>query len=91
MICDVCCKPGGTTKLTIVFQNGSPCYINVCHICKELAKNFFINMCDTCGAFELWSKHFFAPIMKMPLDDDVRVIVTGECLNCRPKKQFFRG
>ena len=91
MVCDVCYKSGGTTKLTIVFQSGQPCYINVCHVCKELAKNFFIVICDGCGAMELWNKHFFAPQLKMPVDNNIRVIVSGNCLNCNPNEKFYRG
>jgi hypothetical protein len=90
MLCDVCLKKSETEQMNMVFKDGRACYMNVCSACKALSKDFFIVLCENCGAIELWSKRFFAPQLNVPCDAVIRIVVSHSCLNCS-EETIYRG
>ena len=90
-ICDICLKETFTEKINIHFQNSQPMYINLCPVCKHISQDYYIILCEECGALELWNKEFYAPKLKLLPDKKITILMTKSCLNCYQNNKFYRG
>jgi hypothetical protein len=89
--CDVCHKKVSTVPIKIAFRNGQDYLMELCPICKEFTKEFFVILCEECGSLELWCKDYYAPKLKIPCDKSILVIMVESCLNCQSNERFYRG
>jgi hypothetical protein len=88
-MCDLCLKPEAVISYDIQFHGMTPFPVRICNHCKGLLTVYYLVICKTCGAMELWNKSYYCRKLDVSPTDKFEVLTTHTCLNCIGKEKFY--
>jgi hypothetical protein len=90
-MCDLCLKKESVISYDICFQGMTPFPVVLCNHCREVIKYYYLVICKTCGARELWNKKCYCKGLGVTPTERLEVLATETCLSCLSNDKFYRG